>query len=212
MNLIMKKRRLFILVSILLVLISMSASASESLSSKTSSDSESDPAIYLETDGKILSYQYFSVEEDFEGKPALLLHFEYTNNTDNPAMASTDFYTSAYQDNKPLQPGVLKYDSEYSQEVSNLLVSLQDQKSLPVCFVYSLSDLTSDVEIHVQSFLDFYSEPQKLTISPTETATPADASLSSEAWEKKYYALLSKYKTLQQEYNNLKKKLEESAS
>ena len=72
----MKKRRLFILVSILLVLISMSASASESLSSKTSSDSESDPAIYLETDGKILSYQYFSVEEDFEGKPALLLHFE----------------------------------------------------------------------------------------------------------------------------------------
>ena len=205
----MKKRQITILAVLLLVLLSLSASAADSSHLEEISNSAAEPAIYLDTDGKILSYQYFSIEDDFEGKPALLLHFEYTNNTDSPAMASTDFFTSAYQNDTSLQPGVLAYDSEYTQEVNNLLVCIQNKESLSVCFVYSLDDLTSDVEIHVQSFLDFYSEPQKLTLSPLETATPSDASLSAEAWEKKYYALLSKYKTLQQEYNNLKKKLDE---
>lgn len=207
----MKKRRLICFTTtffILLLLASCAPNTPDSNANMSEApDSQSiQDTIYFNTEGKILSYRYFSIEDDFEGKPVILLHFEYTNDTDTSHMVSADFFPTVSQNGIELKTGILQYQSEYFEEYSNLITPIKNHTTIPVCFVYSLLDVDSDVEVNVQTFLDFYSDPQKITLSLLPTASDSDA--SSVSWEKKYYALLSKYKALQKKYEQLEQRLE----
>lgn len=211
----MKKRRIIFLTSMVFPLLMLASCTSKTtgstaIVSEVAASEHTENTIFFDTEGKKLSYQYFSIENDFENHPVILLHFEYTNDTDISHMVSTDFFPTVYQNGVELKTGILQYHSEYLEEYNNLLIPTKEQ-TIPVCFVYSLQDLTSDVEVHMQTFLDFFSEPQKMTLSLVQTASDGNADENSTSWEKKYYALLSKYRALQQKYEQLEEKLKQES-
>lgn len=120
------------------------------LASQEQEKVESDTINYKDSQGNELKYIEHKKVEDFEGKPALAVYYEYTNNTQT---AQTPMYAVSF---KAFQDGVecsnatlLNPESEYQ----NTIKEIKPGKTVKICWYYMLEG-DSDVDLEVSPLLD----------------------------------------------------------
>ena len=90
--------------------------------------------------------------ETYDGKPAIVVTYGFTNNSDNPAAFYIAFETDAYQNDIGLNEAyVLKDGDPYSED--NQSKEIKTGASLDVEVAYELNDTESDVVIEVEEFM-----------------------------------------------------------
>lgn len=98
--------------------------------------------------------------KDYEGKPAMVISFDFKNNSSSTASFFSAVSCIAYQDGVSLDSAVISDDTVCDSSAS--LKSLQPGAQLKVQEAYVLSNTTSPVTVEVKPLIDF-SGKQKLT-------------------------------------------------
>ena len=140
------------------------ASSSET-SSEPSEDAPADSTAPLKYDCEdgTLEYLSYEITEDYEGKPAITLHFNFTNKMDEAQSVQTVFYPKVFQNGVECEMAIVTSDSEAS---SNTIKSIQKDTTLEVALSYSLQDTTSAVDLEVQALSEMFTgDPVKQTIN-----------------------------------------------
>lgn len=128
-------------------------------------EEEADPTapVKVECDEGMLEYLSYEMISDYEGNPAILIHFNYTNNSDQSAMAQSYFYPQLFQNGVECEMAIL---SDSPEAYSNLIKEIQPGTTLEVGFPYTLQDTTNPVDLEVQAMSDMLSgETYKQTIN-----------------------------------------------
>ncbi len=156
---------------------------------------------------EVFFFTRYDITSDYEGNPALVLSFEYTNNSADPNMAASDFYIQVFQNGIEKDVCFLSSDSQWADLEHNLTTDIKDGVSLSVCRSFALDDLSSPIEIESSEFVNF-SDSQKMTIdisqyagSVPETEAETESALSAQSEE--YDILKSEYETLKSDYESL---------
>ena len=118
---------------------------------------EADPTapIKVECDEGVLEYLSYEMTSDYEGNPAILIHFNYTNNSDQSAMAQSYFYPQVFQNGVECDMAMLLDSPE---AYSNLSKEIQPGTTLEVAFPYALQDTTNPVDLEVQAMSEMFSD------------------------------------------------------
>jgi hypothetical protein len=90
--------------------------------------------------------------KDYEGKPALVVNFTFTNNSDEAANFAFAVSAKAFQDGVELETAIALDDKKYSAEDS--LKDIKPGKSIKTQNAYVL-DGKSDVSIEVKELISF---------------------------------------------------------
>lgn len=159
---------------------------------------------------EVFSFTRYDITSDFEGNLALVLCFEYTNNSSEPNMAASDFYVQVFQNGIEKDTCILSSDSQWETLSKNLVTDIKDGVTLPVCRSFVLDDLTSPIDIETSELVNF-SDSQKMSIDiaqysgsvPETESTLSGETDDYEVLKEKYEALQSDYETLQSEYSEL---------
>ena len=112
-------------------------------------------------DGKI-EYISHEIIQDYEGKPTILIHFNFTNNSDKSTSAQLLFHPKVFQNGVECEFGILMDAPEAYQ---NLSKEIQPGTTLEVGFPYVLSDTENPVDIEVSSLTDWFADEQTQTIN-----------------------------------------------
>lgn len=167
---------------------------------------------------QIFEFLRYDIGTDYEGKLALILSFDYTNNSKEANMAAYDFYVQVFQNGIEKDDCFLDFDSEWKEWQKNLTTNLKDGAKLTVCRAFLLDDTQAPVDVEVSEFVN-YTETQKMAIDisqysgsvpKTKSETEQIKTYESEYTEmsEKYSFLQSEYETLQSEYEALEAELE----
>ncbi|MDY5991536.1 MAG: DUF5067 domain-containing protein, partial [Oscillospiraceae bacterium] len=95
------------------------------------------------------------VIEDYEGKPALLVNYSFTNNSDKKQSFMVAIKDAAFQDGIGLNDAITmgkEYDSELQMK------EIMPGKTLNVQAAYVLDDTTTPVEIQISELISFDDE------------------------------------------------------
>lgn len=107
--------------------------------------------IYTDGSGSTVVLNKFELVEDYNGKPAVAIYFDYTNNSTNPMSFMFAFSTKVFQNGIECPMAILlKPASEYA----NLTRDIKKGISLTVCGYYSIED-KSDLELEIGPLVDF---------------------------------------------------------
>lgn len=127
-----------------------------------------DPAAPIDLQVDDGSFQYLSYEilQDYDGNPLIMLHFNFTNNSDQSASAQTLFYPQVFQNGIECDFGFFMGDNA---AYDNLSKEIQPGTTLEVGFPYTLQDTTNSVTVEVQAMSDmFTSDPVSQVIDITQ--------------------------------------------
>ena len=104
------------------------------------------------------SFQYLSYEilEDYDGNPLIMLHFNFTNNSDQSASAQTLFYPQVFQNGVECEFGFFMGENA---AYDNLSKEVQPGTTLEVGFPYTLQDTTNPVTVEAQAMTDMFGDP-----------------------------------------------------
>lgn len=118
---------------------------------------EADPTapIKVECDEGVLEYLSYEMTSDYEGNPAILIHFNYTNNSDQSAIAQSYFYPQVFQNGVECDMAMLL---DAPEAYSNLSKEIQPGTTLEVAFPYVLQDTTNPVDLEVQAMSEMFSD------------------------------------------------------
>ena len=132
------------------------APAEESTEAPESTE-EADPTapIKVECDEGVLEYLSYEMTSDYEGNPAILIHFNYTNNSDQSAIAQSYFYPQVFQNGVECDMAMLL---DAPEAYSNLSKEIQPGTTLEVAFPYVLQDTTNPVDLEVQAMSEMFSD------------------------------------------------------
>lgn len=152
----MKKIVCLLMVSLLL----LSFAACADVSSGTPQESSSpDPVVstpdgVMDEEGDLGDYHIkivsASVSEDYEGNSALVVTYEWTNNSDEEQMFSTAFSAKAYQNGVECTSAFLVDGVDAEKSLTNI----KPGATLEVQEAYELTD-TSNVEVEVTEWISF---------------------------------------------------------
>lgn len=95
------------------------------------------------------------VIKDYEGKPALLVNYSFTNNSDKKQSFMVAIKDAAFQDGIGLNDAITmgnEYDSELQMK------EIMPGKTLDVQAAYVLDDTTTPVEIQISELISFNDE------------------------------------------------------
>ncbi len=179
--------------------------------------------INFQMETQTLEFKGYSVGTDFEGKPALVLIFDYCNLSDESNFAASDFYIQVFQNGIERDQATLDFDGEWGEAQKNYTTEIKDGAKLTVCVGYLLNDVTSPVDIEAKEFVNWEDE-QKMAIDIAQFSEKASAAESTDEpetspvtqkdvidWEAKYNDLKAeyddlklKYDALQEEYDHMK--------
>ncbi|MDD6484489.1 MAG: DUF5067 domain-containing protein [Clostridiales bacterium] len=90
---------------------------------------------------------------DFEGNPAIVINFDFQNNSSNNAMFSTAVLCQAYQDGVSLSSAIIINNDVYDGEAS--LKTLQPGAKLRVQKAYTLTSADAPVTVEVKPLISF---------------------------------------------------------
>ncbi|MBQ9902443.1 MAG: DUF5067 domain-containing protein [Clostridia bacterium] len=99
---------------------------------------------------KILSYK---LAKDYEKKPAIVVTFEFTNNSDDATSFIVALNSQAYQDGIELETAIIMDSKVYNS--SNSMKDIKPGKTIKVQTAYVLDNKKSDVEIEVSELFSF---------------------------------------------------------
>lgn len=103
----------------------------------------------------------FDLIEDYEGNPALIVFFVWTNSTDDTTMFEVPYLISAYQDGISLDSTTISCEHEYYELTENLWREIRPGATLEMAKAFSLRSDSPIVEIEFNDWL-FGDEPIKL--------------------------------------------------
>lgn len=123
---------------------------------------ETEKKINLEVEDGKIEYISHEIIQDYEGKPTILIHFNFTNNSDKSTSAQLLFHPKVFQNGVECEFGILMDAPEAYQ---NLSKEIQPGTTLEVGFPYVLSDTENPVDIEVSSLTDWFADEQTQTIN-----------------------------------------------
>lgn len=146
---------------------SESASTENQTAAVTESETETEqssvvPSIDISNDDGRLEYLSFELSKDYEDKPLIFLHFNFTNSSDKTASAQTLFYPKVFQNGIECDFGMSMDDNE---AYKNLSKELQKGTTLEVAFPYVLQDTENPITLQVQEMSDMFSDGQTMEIN-----------------------------------------------
>lgn len=94
-----------------------------------------------------------SLAEDYEGKPAIIITYAWTNNSEDTTNAMTALMEKAFQDGVQLENAIIG-DSE-TYEVDTTMKDIRPETTIDIQKAYVLGNVTSKVEFEVSEFLGF---------------------------------------------------------
>lgn len=104
----------------------------------------------------------FDLIEDYEGNPALIVFFIWTNGGEETAMFDVEYSVSAFQDGISLDHATLDWEHEYEEVNSNLMTEIRPGATIEVAHVFKLRSETPIVEIEVDEWISFDNDPLML--------------------------------------------------
>lgn len=110
-----------------------------------------------------LTYTGHEMGSDYEGKPVLIVYFDYTNKKDESSYSQLTFYPQAFQNGVECGIGILMDENE---AVTNSTKEIQKDVTLNIAQVYELQDNTNPVTLKVTDqsaenlFDDIYQEQE----------------------------------------------------
>lgn len=134
---------------------SSSSSDDQSSSIREASESSSSESEETTADSDFtVTVDDCTVTEDYEGNPAIVVTYTWTNNSDDTAAFYTTFTVDAYQNGVELDSAYfLANDDEFDLNASSNKIKSGATQTVQVA--YKLSDETTDVEIEVTEWLSF---------------------------------------------------------
>ena len=93
---------------------------------------------------------------DYEGKPALVVSFKFTNNAADNKMFLSSVSGKAFQDGVQLETAIITGDDDL--RVDNQMKEIKTGATIEVDEVYLLDNETSDVESEVSELISFSDE------------------------------------------------------
>ena len=155
-----KKKKLIIIavVAFVIILIAVIASGgSDDSSSEDSNASEVTSAVSAESEEKandtVGDYKCVvkgaKLCKDWTGKDAVLITYEFTNNSDSAVSFDVALDARAYQDGVGLETAILDEDTDY------LDVDIKPGVTKEVKKAYNLRDTSTEIEIEVSELISF---------------------------------------------------------
>lgn len=135
-----------------------SAAPSEAAEEPSKSSEEAEPGETATVGEGALGDYYVkltgvTVAEDYEGNPALIVNYDFTNNSDEAANAMWSLNIDVFQNGLELETAVIADSSVYDSGQS--MRDIQTGATLSCQDAFVLEDTTSPVEIHVSELISF---------------------------------------------------------
>ena len=134
-----------------------SSSSSAPLAGTASSASETEESTTTVGEGVLGDYYIkltgVTVAEDYDGNPALIVNYDFTNNSDEAANAMWSLNIDVFQNGLELETAVIADSSVYDSGQS--MRDIQTGATLSCQDAFVLEDTTSPVEIHVSELISF---------------------------------------------------------
>lgn len=140
----------------------VSSASSETVSSEDVSEavSEEESAPAPADSGSLGDYHVAILSArkavDYEGKPALVVSYKFTNNAADNKMFLSSVSGKAFQDGVQLETAIITGDDGINAE--NQMKELKTGASIEVDVAYLLDNETSDVEVEVSELISFSDE------------------------------------------------------
>lgn len=125
--------------------------ANKSLSVPTTTESpatepvETDPTVV----GEIVSNVEFETQLDEDGKPILLIMFDWTNTTDEATAALWDVNIDVFENGIEADSAYLPWNHAYNDMEDDSCTEVKPGYSLRVCDCYELTGNPADVEVEI---------------------------------------------------------------
>ena len=97
------------------------------------------------------------VSKTYDGKPALIVDFTFTNNSDESASFMFTANAKAFQDGIELESAIIGDDKKYDSGAA--MKDIKPGKSLKVQAAYVLDNKKADVEVEVTELISFDDTP-----------------------------------------------------
>ena len=97
------------------------------------------------------------VSKTYDGKPALIVDFTFTNNSDEAASFMFTANAKAFQDGIELESAIIGDDKKYDSGAA--MKDIKPGKSLKVQAAYVLDNKKADVEVEVTELISFDDTP-----------------------------------------------------
>lgn len=122
--------------------------------------------INLDNSEGTLVYATHELSEDYDGNPAIIVYFDYTNKKDDTSFAQEIFYPQIFQNGVECEMGISLDDNE---AISSASKEIQKGTTLNVAYIYTLQDTKSPVTLKVtdqssENLLNDVYQEQKLTL------------------------------------------------
>lgn len=168
--------------------------------------------IDFQVNGRIFKFKEYALGVDSDGEPAVILTFDYTNNSEESNYAFTDFSINIFQDGISRDSAYLGYKNEWTKELSNFTTAIRDGASLTVCHAFSLDNISSSIDVEVKETIN-WNETQKMTIDISKFSgkmPEAETEIEQlKTFESEYAEISENYATLESEYETLQSENEE---
>ena len=117
-------------------------------------------------DDGTLEYLSYEIVKDYQDKPLILIHFNFTNSSEKSTSAQLVFHPTVFQNGVECSFGLYVGDNE---AYGNLSKDIQSGVTLEVAFPYNLQDTENPVDLEVKALSDFLNDKvYKQTISLTK--------------------------------------------
>ena len=97
----------------------------------------------------------FDLIEDYEGNPALIVFFVWTNGSDETISFDSEYMVSAFQDGISLDHTSVAYESPYEEVNDAIYTQVRPGATLEVAEVFKLRSDSTIVEIEVDEWISF---------------------------------------------------------
>lgn len=204
------KRKICALLAVLMMLVCGSVGVA-------AEQPEVDGDIIFNVGEQVFEFLRYDISTDYQGNLAIILSFDYTNNSKEPNMAAYDFHVQVFQHGIEKDSCVIDYDSQWGEWDKNLTTEIKDGVTFTVCRAFLLDDTQAPVDVEVSELVNFV-DTQEIVIdisryseSIPETEPETEPTEQIKTFELEYvemsenYSVLeSEYAAVEQEYNSLK--------
>ena len=144
---------------ILVLLLALSACGGESVEQPSEEPNAQNTEPASSTESSSATFDQIAVEikdahlsTDYEGNPAIVITYSWTNNSDDANMALVTTMGNAYQGGIGLETAIIMDDPYYDSDLYS--TQIQPGATLDVQVAYVLRDTTSPVMFELEQFLN----------------------------------------------------------
>lgn len=123
-------------------------------------------AINLDNSEGTLKFTNYEITTDYEGNPAIIVYYDYTNKKDETSFAQMTFYPQVFQNGIECEMAFTMNDNE---SLSNSSKEIQKGTTLNIAYIYKLQDTQNSVTIQVtdqsaENLLNDITQTQEITL------------------------------------------------